>query len=230
MNIVATTRTRNEEKNIERWCEDYQWADCLLIADGGSKDQTVEIANTMPKTYVRNFTEKVYSSNRKLWRNPHGKHINFIISQARGLCGNWIIFDDCDCFPTKQLQQHARALIETADESGFEAIMLYRIYFYGQDRYFPDMNEPGQSLWAWKLSSLIFASEIDPWHHTMVNIDSVKSLKLPKPYSCLHKFCSDPETTQAKLDFYRDSGQNPNIIHPLDSCGKLLPIEDWMVD
>ncbi|GAH78398.1 unnamed protein product, partial [marine sediment metagenome] len=44
MKIMATTRTRNEEKNIARFVMSYQWADKVLIADGGSTDDTVKIA------------------------------------------------------------------------------------------------------------------------------------------------------------------------------------------
>ena len=43
MKIVATTRTRNEADNIERFVMSYQWADKILIADGGSIDNTHKI-------------------------------------------------------------------------------------------------------------------------------------------------------------------------------------------
>lgn len=230
MKIIATTRTRNEEENIERWCMSYQWADAIIVSDGGSEDRTVEIANSCPRTFVRKFDKRVYSANKKYWRNPYGKHINFIISQAKAICGDWIIFDDCDSIPTKSLQSVARALIESAEESGLDAVMFHRIYIYGQDKYFPRLNDFGQSLWAWKLSVSLFALEDDPWKHEMRGIEEIeKKLLLPKPYSALHYFCPDEETVDKKLTFYRDSGQHPNILHPLDWCGELKPLENWMV-
>ena len=42
MKIVATCRTLNEEANIERFCESYsQFADQIIVADGGSTDRAV---------------------------------------------------------------------------------------------------------------------------------------------------------------------------------------------
>ncbi len=57
--IIAMVRTRNEEMNIGAFCESYQGiADKILVADGGSNDDTVEIALGYPKVKVRNFTER----------------------------------------------------------------------------------------------------------------------------------------------------------------------------
>ena len=88
MKIVATCRTLNEEKNIERFCMSYTWVDKVLIADGGSTDRTKEIANLFYNVEVRDFSERVERNG--VWRNPHGKHINFLIDWAKEE-GAWIV-------------------------------------------------------------------------------------------------------------------------------------------
>jgi glycosyltransferase involved in cell wall biosynthesis len=77
MKIIATLKSRNEEKNIRNAIESYDWADRILLADGGSKDKTIEIAREYPKVSVRNFTEKYYREDGS-WRNYEGRHLNFL--------------------------------------------------------------------------------------------------------------------------------------------------------
>ena len=72
MKVIATVRTRNEERNVERFCRSYQWTDKILIADGESEDNTVAIAREIPKVEVRTFSEWIPMDNG-LRRNPHGK-------------------------------------------------------------------------------------------------------------------------------------------------------------
>jgi len=74
---VALVRTKNEERNIERFCFSYSLADAVLVADGGSTDNTIEIANSFHNVKVKHYKEKLIRN--ELWRNPHGKHINFYL-------------------------------------------------------------------------------------------------------------------------------------------------------
>ena len=63
MRIVVIARTRNEKKNIASFIQSYQWADRILVADGGSEDETVWLASQMNKTKVRKFDKKIELEN-----------------------------------------------------------------------------------------------------------------------------------------------------------------------
>lgn len=221
MRIVAATRTRNEEDHIVRFCRTYgAFCDDLVIVDGGSDDWTVRIANALPKTHVVHFDEQVMGENG-LWRNPHGKHINLCIETAEELGADWVIFDDCDDYPNYLLQEQAREILESTDKA---AVLAYRMYMFGAYRYFPQMNEPGQSLWAWNVNKIqLYAGEDDPWKHRISYPEEEDILKLDFPLALLHFFAENEVTTVQKLDFYTRSGQHPELQHPLKVNG---PLED----
>jgi len=223
MKIVVTARTLNEKNNVMRFCKSYWWADEVLLADGGSEDSTVLFAKKFPNVKVRYFGDKVY--NNGYWRNPHGKHINFLIDWAYSLHPDWIIFDDCDCYPTDSLQKVARDILRTNHKS---AAFAYRLYKYGADQYFPEMNEPGQSLWAWRPELDIRANEADPWSHEMINMPKEHQIsRLHEPFCLIHNFAPNPDVIEEKMRFYRESGQHPNIKHPLEYGGRLAPLPEW---
>lgn len=221
MKIIATARTRNESKNIDRFCQAYTWADAILIADGGSEDDTIERAMGYANTKIRQFGEKVHHNG--VWRNPHGRHINFLIDWAKEEGADWIIFDDCDCVPTKVLQKYLKSVIFENTES--DLIYLYRLYVWGTNRYFPDLNKPGQSLYAWRSSVDVRADESNPWQHH-IEIPDAPILRLDLPYCCLHHFAPDEGTVQRKLVFYVQA-EIPDIRHPLAYGGQLEPLPEW---
>ena len=229
MKIAATTRTRNESVNIERFVKSYQWADKILIADGGSDDDTVEIAKSLSKTEVRDFHERIPSSDGKVWRNPHGKHINFIIDWATEEGADWIIFDDADCVPNYVLMSDARYKFKN---SKADYIMVTRIYFYGDDKHFEKLSNVGgkgwtPSLWAWRVNKGIKAKEIDGWEHYIdIHHKGLVREDWMPPICLLHHFCPDKETMEKKLDFYRH--MRPSIQGPLKFGGAQKPLEEWM--
>lgn len=223
MKIIVTARTRNSANEIERFCQSYQWADYIFLADGGSEDDTINIAHEQMRTFIIPFYDRI-EMNNGLWRNPHGSHINFLIEWAKGEDADWIIFDDVDCVPNKLLQNEGRGILENTEK---RAVMAFRMYIKGKDQWFPKMNEPGQSLWAWRpFLQEIWASESDPAAHDIKGIPD-DALKLDFPLALLHYFYPDEETMDKKLDFYRKSGQHPNIQHPMDSFGKLDKLPEW---
>lgn len=234
MKVIATTRTRNEEANIERFCTAYgTFCDEIIIADGGSEDRTVEIAESMPKTFVYPFHKRVWNAKRSHWRNPHGEHINFCIQTALDHEADWIIFDDCDDVPSLALQQMARRVMEL----NLPTIHAYRLYVYKEDRYFPELNAPGHSLWAWQPSKiLIWADESNPWKHAwkpdrkhVLAKDEETGVKVFEPLVLLHYFAPDNHTINKKLQFYRDSGQHPDMLHPVEFGGELKKLPEWAV-
>ena len=227
MKIVTIVRARNEERNIGRFIKCYQdWVDLILVADGGSEDRTVEIASQFDKVKVRDFDELVeYGA---IWRNPGGRHTNFLIDWAEQEEGaEWLILDDCDCFPTKALQADGRHLIET---SPHDYIYFNRLYIYHKTHYFPKMNKPGTSLWSWRAGLLrsdevVFAAGFSSLRDTRRG----SRLELDYPHAGLHHFAPDDEEIERKLKFYRDSGFSPNMLHPLEYGGPLEPLPDWAV-
>jgi len=229
MKIIAIVRTRDEEKNIGRFCRAYAWADKILVADVGSDDNTVKIAQYYPNVEVRYFTEQVEGKNG-LWRSGEGKHWNFLIDWAKTENPDWILHDDCDCVPNEFMQQRMRELLQVATDANQKVALAYRIYMWGTTQYFPDLNKAGQSLYGFTSDSGIRFDETDPWNVNLVSYEPLKSVyKFQYPYVLLHYFCPDPETVDMKMKFYRESGQQPDYRHPLQSCGSLANIEPWMV-
>ncbi|KYK25803.1 hypothetical protein AYK26_07675 [Euryarchaeota archaeon SM23-78] len=223
MKIITTTRVRNESKNIERFCKAYWWVDKILIADGGSEDNTLLLANQFPNVKTENFKVKIYGENN-LWRNPHGRHMNFLFTWAKREGADWIIFDDCDCVPTTSLQNNARLLFETIKE---KLVFAYRLYVYGENQYFPRMNDPGKSIWAWRSDLGIYASEKDPWVHRIEFSYEEPRLELEPPLALLHFFAPNEDEIRRKMNFYKLSGQHPDIRHPKEYGGEIVKLPTW---
>lgn len=235
MRIIATVRARNEQASIGRFCMSYAMAaDEILVADGGSTDQTVNIANRQPRTSVLSFNETMaLKGGHEI--NPQGKHVNFLIAHAKARGADWIIFDDCDCVPNRKLRNDIRTVIETADGQGKIAVFTRRVFMSGQDFHYPLLHKPNTSLWAFRVDSGVHADEDDPLHLTMLwerktSLHSLRerALHLEFPYCLLHFTWPNEEEINRKLAFYRESGVQPNAMHPKAFGGERKPIEDFM--
>lgn len=230
MKIVTIVRTRNEERNIARFCRAYSFSDSILIADGGSDDKTIAIARTFPNVEVRHYTEKVFGQN-DIWRNPEGRHINFLIDWAKEVGSDWTIFDDCDSFPVIGLQKIARTLFEGIDKTNKIGIRAHHIYMYGKDMWFPQMNKNIGFIWAWRTRCKIHADNKEDWGIIYLDFPvHDECFPVEYPYALLHDYCPDVETVERKLNFYNGSGKMSHTVHPLDICGELAPLEFWMKD
>ena len=228
MKIIVIVRSRNEEANIERFCLSYQWADQILIADGGSIDDTVVLAKAIPKVKIKSFKDRIKLKGG-LWRNPAGGHLNFLTEWAEEEGADWILMDDCDCFPNSDLMKDARDILETI---GAETIYAVRVYLWGQDKYFPLMSKPkGEwcpSLWGWKASlKLRFTTHKVNMTHNFEIDEDVKRHNTYPPLCLLHNAWPDEETTKKKMEFYKNSGQHPKITTPLDFAGELKDLPEW---
>lgn len=224
MKAIVICRTRNEARNVGRFCEAHSWADAILIADGGSEDNTLDIARMYPNVKVSMFRKRVWNEDKTHWRNPHGKHINFMIDWAIEEGADWIIFDDADCVPTLSLQRDIRGLLEDTDK---QVVNLYRLYLWGHNQYFPALNKPGQSLWGWRAGMPIRALDND-WSHDVPHTwQPEQELNLEQPHCCLHYFSPDEATVERKLKFYRESGEIKGALHPLEGCGELAQLPEW---
>lgn len=233
MKIVTIVRTRDEEKNISAFCQSYNWSDKILIGDGGSLDRTVEIAEKLPKVVVREYPIRIPMENG-LWRNPHGAHINFLIDWARFWeNADWIVFADADQRLTKGLREQAREIIENTEK---DFIYTPIVHFWGTDRYFPQLSCPGgegkwgKIAWAFRATGKIHYRCDHPEHlQELVTVPTDDQiLYLEPPYAQLHYGWPTPGEAQRKVDFYRRSGQIPEMLDVLDFAGAPAPKLHWM--
>jgi Glycosyl transferase family 2 len=237
MKVIVIVRTRNEQHHIDEFCKSYWWADEIIVADGGSTDGTIALARTYRNVKMTFFHEVVDLKDGYKF-NPEGKHINFLIRAATKDKADWIIFDDCDCYPNNLVKRDGRKLLESC-KNNFVAIT--RLYLWGEDKHFPRLAQPKEhdfdipkyvpSLWAWKADLGMVASEEQLIHCTFqINgIDQdfkTNVLNLMPPYCLLHKF-ANPELTERKLHMYRDSGLVSEMIHPLEFGGPLEDLPEW---
>lgn len=231
MRTITIVRTRNEAKNISRFCQSYQWADKILVADGGSEDNTIEIAKTFPNVEVREFTERKKMEGG-LWRNPEAEHINFLIDWAIEEDADWIFFDDCDSVPNWWLRTHLQKLLGGIDLE-YNFIYSVRLYLWGKDKHFPQLAKPGgKDKWETSLLGWNVYSGVEFYNTTMgfsftPQPSYEERYNFIPPYCLLHYSWIDEESVNKKLDFYKRSGQIPDMRHPIEFGGKIEDLPEW---
>lgn len=236
--IIATARSFNEHRNIEQYCRAYQWADKILIADGGSTDDTKELALKYPKVEVRDYLNTVQLPNGK-FRNPDGPHIQFLVDWATEIGGTWIIHQDVDQRPNKFLKNDVCGILNNSTD---DFVVVTQIFTYGGiNYYFKDLSHAGgdwmQGLWAWRLSKNL--KIIDKMPHYEFSYDGEHSidinqqprvLRLLPPYCFMHFGWEDEAVTQEHVRYYNETKLIPGMEHPLKWAGKLVPCENWMIE
>jgi glycosyltransferase involved in cell wall biosynthesis len=107
----------NEEANLPRTLESVRWADEIHVVDSGSKDRTIEIAQSFgAKTRFHPF-------------GGHGEQKNV----ALDLCtSDWILLLDADEVLSPELQMDIRKLLACADgrEPKYDAYWIPRLNLY----------------------------------------------------------------------------------------------------
>ena len=104
----------NEEANLPRTLESVCWADEIILVDSGSKDRTIEIAQSFgAETSYHAF-------------GGHGEQKNV----ALDLCtSDWILLLDADEVLTPELQAEIRTLLKGEPEYGAYWIPRLNLYF-----------------------------------------------------------------------------------------------------
>ena len=104
----------NEEANLPRTLESVRWADEIIVVDSGSKDRTIEIAQSFgAKTSFHAF-------------GGHGEQKNV----ALDLCtSDWILLLDADEVLTPELQNEIRAVL-ASEKPAFDAYWIPRLNLY----------------------------------------------------------------------------------------------------
>ena len=105
----------NEEANLPRTLASVRWADEIIVVDSGSKDKTIEIAQSFgAKTSYHAF-------------GGHGEQKNV----ALDLCTqDWVLLLDADEVLTPELQAEIRAILDSDQEPPFGAYWMPRLNLY----------------------------------------------------------------------------------------------------
>lgn len=228
MKIVVVTRCLNGLEYIDRFARGYDFADLIIVSDGGSTDGSLEAFKKYSKIQTVNFgIQKII--NGYIW-NPDNLHIQHAIDEGLKHDPDWIILDDLDDVPNYVLRDNARYVLENCEH---HHVYAFRLYLWGSREFFPHMNRNFNldyaSMWAWQPKKTKVWTDKSQEHGTLAS-DSSYIHKLGLPMCLLHASWH-PNTIQAKVDRYNSIGLPMN--HPLEhpeAYGRPEPLPEWGVE
>lgn len=227
MKIIAINKTLNESRNIDRYCRWNDFCDLILVADGGSEDDTIERARKHKNVRVREFKERIELSNGS-FMNPEPAHFNFLIDWAEDEGAGWIILTGCDEWPNKALYKDARYIFRKAHDADYSGIAICRLYMWNDDQYFPKINEAGPALWTWSTKKIRIRCDENTttfFDAIMPGPDLSDIMHVCPPNAIMHYFSGD-EITPARMERYEAWG-HPQV-HPLEWIyAPPEPLPDW---
>lgn len=119
--LTVIVITKNEEDRIRACLESIKWAPEIIIADNGSKDQTLKIA--------KEYTDKIIVFSKQDFAQLRNK----VMERASG---DWILFVDADERVLTNLKKEIEEIIINEKYSAF-AISRRNIIFGSEKRYGP---------------------------------------------------------------------------------------------
>jgi glycosyltransferase involved in cell wall biosynthesis len=111
--ITPVILTYNEAANIERSLRQLIWASDIVLVDGGSTDETVQLARQFPQ--VRIF-EREFDTHQQQW--TYGL-------KNTGIKSPWVLALDADYLLTDELIQELRDLQPSSNVGGYAASFVY---------------------------------------------------------------------------------------------------------
>lgn len=228
MKIVVVTRCLNGLEYIDRFARGYDFADQIVVSDGGSTDGSLDAFKKYPKIQVVNFGVREVI-NGYIW-NPDNLHIQHAIDEGLKCDPDWLILDDLDDVPNRFLREGAKFILGPCD---YAQVYAFRLYMWGEKEFFPHMNrnfDPDYtSLWAWNPKKCSVWTVKSERHGTLAsNSSDIYRISLP---NCLLHYSWNPDTIQAKVDRYNSIGLPMN--HPLEhpeAYGLPEPLPKWAVE
>lgn len=226
MKIIAINKVLNEAEFIADYCHNHRFCDLILIADGGSTDETVKIAQTFSNVRVRSFDKRVELPDGS-FMNPEPAHTNFLLDWADEEKVDWVLFVGCDTWPNLLLQRDARLRLK---EVKTDAVLCNTLYLWGENEYFPKINQAGPGGWALRGGLGLRCDESQPTFFDTPMVKPFDNLyaALPGVYSLIHYYGS-PERTPKKLARYAAWGHPQK--HPLESIyAPPEPLPAWATE
>jgi len=199
MLISVGVRCLNEEELLPLFLANHQFADEIIICDGGSSDRSQEIATADPKVRWVDFPMRI-SGLQGGWRNPEGQHVN---ATLQAMQGQWLWLTEMDAIPTLELQQD---IVDAVRCAGYLAVAssLYYIAPHRQGRgyeHYPALLKgPGMTCWHRSLNL-----RADP-HSDFSPIIRYEGrwLVLQPPLARVHLSWRTEEVLRRKWHFYEE--------------------------
>jgi len=224
--ISVAVRSLNEKELLSVFIENHQFADEIIVVDGGSTDGSRELVRGAPAisgvpVHLVDFTERV-PGRKGGWRNPEGRHVNFALDQCKG---EWIWLTEMDAIPSLALQKEVRGVLERGHINAVGSYLYYiapRKEGEGYEHY-PELIK-GRGLTCWHRSLNLRA---DP------DKDFEPTIKFEHPWYCfsppaarVHLSWRSEEVLRAKWKFYREV-HGLNQEHP-DKKWDREPLPEWL--
>lgn len=225
MKISVIVRTHNEERNLPKFVEAYHdWVDYIFVQDDNSDDRTylLDVMRDYPKVYVHWYYGKRIKAG-KITRAFHHIQLNQLIEWAEGMKSKWIIMDDCDSIPNRELRLGGRKILKSCPK---DFVYITKLHFYKDKGHFPEFSAPqghsGHCLWAWKADKGFKFIDNGNKAQRFEKIDPDRIYKIDPPFVALHHPWPNDEVIAEKRERYTAIyGDEYKNFDPLSFAGKL---------